>query len=441
MAGITWYPRKFADAVERSHRNKQLLIISVTYSQVNQTEDTILQDTLLNSFDFGDCKVLAVRVELDSVGSNMKVFSESFPDVDSPGIIFVGLNDKAEPKVYDKLPSLCDLSESATPILEEYKANYIKFREANPDFTSDHEEIEPVEELSLEEKKKSVKEAIAKAKAKKAKEEEEEQLRREIQRIKDGKNALDMQEKIKEVNQRREIEKQRMEKEADQKRLRELRELERRDKEERARRKAEAQGTAQPASSTPAPSTVETKPQPIASDDCRICYQFPDGTRVMKVFKSSVNFREVFDAIKDDPHIQGSYKLFTTFPRKAIEEYNKNLIELCLTPASVLAVVKIEEMQVVNQGVGYLKNAAMMAFTLVCGPLASLFQFFSLLFGFRVENPTEPSESDKQPKRQQRRSREEKKFKKDGKIQGLNDDDSKSSDEEGTWNGNSTQQL
>uniref|UniRef100_A0A914P1K4 Uncharacterized protein n=1 Tax=Panagrolaimus davidi TaxID=227884 RepID=A0A914P1K4_9BILA len=83
----------------------------------------------------------------------------------------------------------------------------------------------------------------------------------------------------------------------------------------------------------------------------------------------------------------------------------------------------------------------MMAFTLVCGPLASLFQFFSLLFGFRVENPTEPSESDKQPKRQQRRSREEKNFKKDGKIQGLNDDDSKSSDEEGTWNGNSTQQL
>jgi hypothetical protein len=341
MAGLTWYPRKFADAVERSHRNKQLLIISVTYSQVNQTEDTILQDTLLNSFDFGDCKVLAVRVELDSVGSNMKVFSESFPDVDSPGIIFVGLNDKAEPKVYDKLPSLCDLSESATPILEEYKANYIKFREANPDFTSDHEEIEPVEELSLEEKKKSVKEAIAKAKAKKAKEEEEELLKREIQRIKDGKNALDMQEKIKEVNQRREIEKQRMEKEADQKRLRELRELERRDKEERARRKAEAQGTAQPASSTPTPSTVETKPQPITSDDCRICYQFPDGTRVMKVFKSSVSFREVFDAIKDDPHIQGSYKLFTTFPRKAIEEYNKNLIELCLTPASVLAVVKV----------------------------------------------------------------------------------------------------
>lgn len=94
----------------------------------------MLQDTLLNSFDFGDIKLLAVRIELDSVGSNMKVFSESclflcfivsifdhirlVPDVDSPGIIFVGIDDKAEPKVYDKLPSICDLSESATPILE-----------------------------------------------------------------------------------------------------------------------------------------------------------------------------------------------------------------------------------------------------------------------------------------------------------------------------------
>ena len=271
----------------------------------------------------------------------MKVFSESFPDVDSPGIIFVGLNDKAEPKVYDKLPSICDLSESATPILEEYKANYVKYREEHPDFVSDHEEIEPLEEQSLEDRKKTVKEAIAKQREIKSKLEEEEELQREIKRREDGKKALEMQQKIKEIELQRELEKRRMEKEADARRLRELRELERRDREERARRKAEAQGTAQPAPSTPAPSVAETKPQQIASDDCRICYQFPDGTRVMKVFKSSVNFREVFDAIKDDPHIQGSYKLFTTFPRKAIEEYNKNLIDLCLTPASVVQVVKV----------------------------------------------------------------------------------------------------
>ena len=43
----------------------------------------------------------------------------------------------------------------------------------------------------------------------------------------------------------------------------------------------------------------------------------------------------------------------------------------------------------------------MMAFTLICGPLASLFQFFSLLFGFRLENPNEPSESERRIQEQQ----------------------------------------
>lgn len=114
--------------------------------------------------------------------------------------------------------------------LQEYKANFVKFREEHPDFVSDNEEIEPVAEQSLEERKKNVKEAIAKVREIKTKQEEEEELLREIKRREDGKNALEMQEKIKEINQQRDLEKRRMEKEADARRLRELRELERRDR-------------------------------------------------------------------------------------------------------------------------------------------------------------------------------------------------------------------
>ena len=52
---------------------------------------------------------------------------------------------------------------------------------------------------------------------------------------------------------------------------------------------------------TPSTSAQETSTYvpPITTNECKICYQFPNGVRVVKVFPCIAKFRDVYDAIKD----------------------------------------------------------------------------------------------------------------------------------------------
>uniref|UniRef100_A0A7E4WBF1 UBX domain-containing protein 4 n=1 Tax=Panagrellus redivivus TaxID=6233 RepID=A0A7E4WBF1_PANRE len=336
MTDIRWSKSKFADIVERHIAQKKLLIVNLTFSPANATEDTMIQETLLASVDLGDAKYIAAKVNVDIPDAKVKLIKEKYLDFEGPGILVIGFDEAGNEKVYDLIPSLADMGAQFAPILSEYIAYYAKFREANPDFHSEDEE--PEVEKTEAEIKAELAERIRKNREIKAEQERIEAHQREIKRIEDGKKALEMQEKIKEVQMKRDIEANKREREAAAKHMAELRERERLDRLERELERKRREELAAGVKKTEKP--TYTAPV-VNSDDCRICYQFPDGARVMKVYKSSVSFQEVYDGIKDDSHIDGNYKLFQTFPRKAIEEYGKNLVELGLTPASVLAVVKV----------------------------------------------------------------------------------------------------
>uniref|UniRef100_A0AC34PUJ7 UBX domain-containing protein n=1 Tax=Panagrolaimus sp. JU765 TaxID=591449 RepID=A0AC34PUJ7_9BILA len=246
-----------------------------------------------------------------------------------------------------------------------------------------------------------------------------EDLEKEIRRREDGKAMLEVARKNAELKQKLELEQQRKQREADvQYKKRLLEELER-DKERRkaARNPAAVQ-----------PQTAPAKPLPtVNSDECRICFQFSDGKRINAVFPSSAKFQEVYDHVAKNKLFDGNYELHRTYPRAPIKDFDKNLIELQLTPASVLAVSKLTTTQalVLSRTQEIVKSIFYLLLTIISCPLVTARDFIVSLFGNnhvrRTDGETGSNRMVEQRKKKERKDHD--------------------SDDEGTWNGNSTQQL
>ena len=109
------------------------------------------------------------------------------PGTDNNCVILIGFDSNGEPKEYEPIRDTTDLAGAISPIIDvwlnflllffiiyfqEYKTFYAKFRQENPDFKSDNEEpdAEEADEKTFEDKKREIREAIAKKRA--AKEEQ-----------------------------------------------------------------------------------------------------------------------------------------------------------------------------------------------------------------------------------------------------------------------------
>jgi len=279
--------------------------------------------------------------------------------------------------------------------------------------------------LTSAELREKIKE-IQKIKEEAAKKEE---LEKEIRRRADGKAMLEAAQKNAELKQKLELEQARKQREADAEYKKRLLEECKRDKEQR--RLARTQNAAPTTAPTPQATVIPT----VNSDDCRICFQFPDGKRVNAVFPSSVKFQVVFDHIAQNNLFDGNYELHRTYPRQAIKDYDKDLVELRLTPASVLAVTKHTTTKTVV--VSKTKDLGSFLFSILYLPFATVIHFFTTLFGYNLNNPEESQEfgNNSNNRRQLGSERDLQTGRRNRRGEG------EDSDDEATWNGNSTQQL
>ncbi|KAE9556012.1 hypothetical protein FO519_000758 [Halicephalobus sp. NKZ332] len=282
--------------------------------------------------------------------------------------------------------------------------------------------------LSATELREKIKE-IQKIKEEAAKKEE---FEKELRRREDGKAMLEAARKNAELKQKLELEQARKQREADAEYKKRLLEECQRDKEQRrlARNQNAAPTTAPVSAPTPQATVIPT----VKSDDCRICFQFPDGKRVNAVFPSSAKFQVVFDHIAENNLFEGKYELHRTYPREAIRDYDKDLIELRLTPASVLAVTKHATTDSVVASNN--KDFGSLLFSILYVPFATVIHFFTTLFGFNLNRPEETQDYGNTS--DNRRSGPEREIQTERRNRHGHGDDS---DDEATWNGNSTQQL
>jgi beta-glucosidase-like glycosyl hydrolase len=194
------------------------------------------------------------------------------------------------------------------------------------------------QEIPLEDRVVLARQKIAEKRKLDEEKKKQEEHEKELRRIKEGKLMQESKERSKENEIREAAEERRRQKQADQETLRRLREQIRLDKEARAQ-KASGGVPKEPEEEKPSTAAEPVINKPVATDECRIQCKFPDGSTLIKQFKSESPLQFVIDAVKEDGRMPGEFFLVQTYPRKQLTEYDKSLLDHGLTPASALLVV------------------------------------------------------------------------------------------------------
>jgi hypothetical protein len=301
-----------------------------------------------------------------------------------------------------------------------------------PDEDDDYPGKKDTSGMTFDEKIQYAKERLEWKKQVDAEKKKEEDRQKEIQRRNDGKAMLEAKEKQKEKELREAAAARRREKADDEAALKRLRDQIKADKEERAKKAKGGSGNTESAATSSA-TAASSAPinKPIPTDHCKIQCRFPNGGTLVKEFASSTPLQAIVDAIVEDGRAQaGQFFLVQSYPRKQLSEYSKSFLELGLTPSSTLLVVEgtAPSSSAVLPAAGYLQLLLGFLYT----PFTALIQFFTTFFGGILgRNPSSDRPAQRIPGNNERQ--------RDGHIGRLRNEDS--SDNEGTWNGNSTQQL
>ncbi|KAI1725386.1 UBX domain-containing protein [Ditylenchus destructor] len=462
---IAWFEGTVNEAIEKYQKDKSLLIVYIHHegtgdentNNFNQLWETLTDDV------FTGTPFTAVRMTKDTEGA--KNFAEFFPTPIFPVCYILGLNGQplevvtaVEKLTVDRLRDSLrkainlfrdQIKEQGLPIPQPSQQIGTPTSEAEVSGTSTTNEgaaEDPAQQgMSMEEKIQYAREIVEKKRKLDEEKKKEEEREKEKRRREEGKLLADLKEKNRDRELREAAEARRKEKEEDAATLRKLREQIRLDNEERKKRAAGGVSKEEEVK----PREVEepvTFNKPVAADECKIQCKFPNGSTMVKTFPSGSPLQVIIDAVKEDGRQPEPFFLLQVYPRRQLNETDKSLLELNLTPSSALLVVSNAEYKgnvALTHSGGYLEY-----FQLLLGflytPVAAVLRFVTNILNFRTPTPAAPPDSSytaqSTENTQKRPAPKERGVRREGNIGRLGNDDS-SDENEAFYNGNSTQQL
>ncbi|KAI1731880.1 UBX domain-containing protein [Ditylenchus destructor] len=463
---IAWFEGTVNEAIEKYQKDKSLLIVYIHHegsddentNNFNQSWETLTDDVLTGT------PFTAVRMTKDTEGA--KNFAEFFPTPIFPVCYILGLNGQplevvtaveklTVERLRDSLRKAINLfrdqlKEQGLPVLQLSKQVGIPTSEAaavsGTSTTGEGAAEDPAQQgMSLEEKIQYAREVVEKKRKLDEEKKKEEEREKEKRRREEGKLLADLKEKNRDRELREAAEARRKEKEADTVTLRRLREQIRLDNEEKKAKKMAAAGVSK--GEEVKPREVEEPAsfnKPVAADECKIQCKFPNGSTMVKTFPSGSPLQVVIDAVKEDGRQAEPFFLLQVYPRRQLNETDKSLLDLNLTPSSALMVVSNDEYKgnvALTHSGGYLEYFQLLL-GFVYTPVAALLRFVTNMLNFRTPAapPGSSNTAQNTENTQKRPTPKERGVRREGNIGRLGNDDS-SDENEAFYNGNSTQQL
>ncbi|CEF67359.1 BcDNA.GH10229 [Strongyloides ratti] len=438
---MVWFEGSVAEAVSKCKADKALFIVYLHHNYESNNPETLRMEELWTLIDpsFFSVPYVAIKVEENSLSARQ--FSCIYKNPLFPSVYFIGTD--AKPIDVITLIEECDESIFVDKISNAFKK-----------FAIDNGYIETEwSGMTKEEKAIHAQKLIAERKAKKAEAEQAEARERELRRRMDGKAMLETKERAKELELKEAaaaIKKQKQEDAAYKKRILEQMALERKDKqlEEEERLKNMMAGDV----SKPSAPKITS----IPTDVCRVQIRFPDGKTIVKEFQSKDKLQVLKDAIINEKKMTTDFAIVQAYPRKELIEFEKDFLELQLTPSTTVLVIpnenKVSSMRLV-------RNVHSTFWTFVFESLIIIFNFFLSFIGFssitsaNAPNVQEQTQSNNDKKKDDVIDKEEKlnrippsaaEVRQRGNIRFLQNSTRDKPDDDDlteTFNGNSTSQL
>uniref|UniRef100_A0AAF5DEF5 UBX domain-containing protein 4 n=1 Tax=Strongyloides stercoralis TaxID=6248 RepID=A0AAF5DEF5_STRER len=434
---MVWFEGSVADAVSKCKGDKALFIVYLHHNYESKNPETSRMEELWKQIDLSFFGVPYVAIKIEENSTPAHQFSNKNPIC--PSVYFIGSD--AKPIEIITLIEECDEGIFVDKISNAFKK-----------FSVDNGYVESEwSGMTKEEKVLRVQQLIAERKAKKAEAEEVEAREKELRRRMDGKAMIEAKERAKELELKEAaaaIRRQKQEDAAYKKRILEQMELERKDKlleeQERLRNMA-----AQEATKPEAP-----KMKAIPTDVCRVQIRFPDGKTIVKEFQSKDKLQVLKNAIVNENRITTDFAIVQAYPRKELSEFEKDFLELQLTPSTTVLVIPNENKM---SSLPLVRNVNSKFWTFILEPLVIIFNFFLSFIGFSSINTTSNSQEEvtksSNDKAEDKGNKEEAikrvsanaaEVRQRGNIRYLqNPDRNKPNDDDltETFNGNSTSQL
>uniref|UniRef100_A0A0N5CE78 UBX domain-containing protein 4 n=1 Tax=Strongyloides papillosus TaxID=174720 RepID=A0A0N5CE78_STREA len=436
---MVWFEGTVSEAVSKCKSDKALFIVYLHHNYEKKNPETVRMEELWTLVDpsFFNTPYVAIKVEEDTVPAQQ--FSSIYKNPLCPSIYFIGSDGK--PIEIITLIEECDETIFVDKVSNAFKK-----------FAVDNGYVETEwSGMTKEEKAIHARKLIAERKAKKSELEQIEMKEKELRRRMDGKAMHEAKERARELElleAAAAIKKQKQEDAAYKKKILEQMALERKDKqleEEERLRNMNAVETPKPA---------VPKVTSIPTDVCRVQIRFPDGKTIVKEFQSKDKLQVLKDVIINEKRITTDFAIVQAYPRKELLEFEKDFLELQLTPSTTVLVIpnenKISSMPLIRS-----RNVNSMLKIFIYNPLIVILNFFLSFVGFSPISTTTNTQEQEQQSSEDRGNGVDKKettnraaantseVRQRGNIRFLRNSerDKPDDDKTETFNGNSTSQL
>ncbi|XP_012252086.2 UBX domain-containing protein 4 isoform X2 [Athalia rosae] len=332
------------------------------------------------------------------------------------------------------------------------------------DTPSQSSSVSEIPELTAEEKLERARQLIELKKQQREEEEARKARESEIERRKTGQELLKLKQKQQDLEIKQAYEERQREKAAEAAAKERVRQQIAQDKIERKQRELNRQQQ----SSQPSPVQEQPKPRtPTANDSgiVRIQFRLPSGTPHMGQFESTITLGALRAYIVDNIELPfRQFALSTSFPRRELTaaDDGKTLVELELVPSAVILILPVRNSNntaVVTsaQDDGYLSRFMWAIFASIASAFGYIRAYFtgipprptvhqnSSSTTSSTDGPISPSAQTSAPPpgliRRNLGGQGSTTIRAQGNIHRLNSSGDQDSDENNTWNGNSTQQM
>lgn len=458
---MDWFNGSIIEAITASRQRKCLFVVVIA------GEDEPSQQLLTRLDDVEVSQIFKnfICISLKTGSNEARQFSQLYPVLVIPAIFLIGLQGAP-------LEVIGGVVEKEEIITRANNALELLNKEANPSPQPQPtvsasppapvqpaaavEEVKPTEDpvedtqegahnsqLPLEARVERANQLIAAARAKKAEEEKEKEKAKERERRELGKQL----QKLKETQKERELQelaearqKERREEREARERIRQQIAQDRADRAAKYQAAKESEEERKRAAQTAQEQLQQERASAARSAFSRIQFRLPDGSTRTEQFSSDVKLSDVKAFI--DAEIKPSfnpYTLCTTFPRREFTASNmsETLRDLELTPSAALLIVPPTSRGSRPSG----GNQAGSWFATIFSPLQWIWTWLMAFFFTPAPQTIQGQPANEQPNQPQplggaRRRRP------DGNVRRVVDSSgADSSDDNATWNGNSTQQL
>ncbi|XP_032777126.2 UBX domain-containing protein 4 [Daphnia magna] len=453
---MLWFQGSIPEAIVASRNRKCMFVVVVTAEDEDSRNLlTRLEDEEVSKL-FNSC----VSISLKNGTSEANQFSQLYPLVILPAIYMIGLQGSPLEVIGGlvDIPTLLSRAQLALEVhdkqqnvnqtlllaenggLPEMTLQSPEASQSDEPCKSEMENSDVVpDDLPLEARLERADQLLALVREKKKEEEREKEKTKERERRELGKQLQQLKEMQRERELREQAESRQKEKREEKEALEKIRQQILQDRADRAARYQAAQISEEERRRT-AQSAQEQLQQERASAArsafARLQFRLPDGSTRTDQFSSDAKLSAVIEFI--DREIQPSfrpYTISTTFPRRQFDESHmqQTLRELDLSPSAALLIIPATGSKP--------KASTSVSTSLFSSLFARVFLLWNWIWGF-FSNPTPRVTHDVPAAQQQPSNLGVRRRRPESNIHRLADaspDDS--SDDNGTWNGNSTQQL